>query len=807
MKRFSLLLLLSSFLLSNQVIAQADVTGTIKSKDGEPVLAAVVALLQSPSNKFVKAAVTRDDGTFIIKLVKAGNYKVKVSVMGYKDLVSKPFTVGTSNVTVPNLTLDTQIEKLKEVTVRAEKPMVQVLADKTVFNVSNTVNAAGNSGFELLRKAPGVTIDNNDNVIVEGKSGVLFYINGKPSVLRGQDMVNYLKTLQSSDIESIEIITQPSSKYDAEGNAGIVNIKLKRDKSLGTNGSLLLGATAGVYERYNSSISFNTRGKKTSFYGNYSNRIGRNFNFINLYRSQNNNVFDARTRSVRDNNSHNLRLGFDYYINKQHSIGIIATGNFNDNFENSDTRTPIIPAGSTSPVQVLVAESDGHNTTLNSYGNINYRFDNGKGKTLNVDLDYGRYTSDRTNLQPNRYFNGTETQVVSEVVNFFDTPVNIDIASGRIDYTQGFLKGVLGIGTKYSLVSTSNNFQFYDRLNGVDVLNTANSNEFFYDEQIIAAYFNYNRRWKAISLQFGLRVENTQSDGRLESSQANVNDQVTRNYTNLFPSAGLTYKLNRKNSFALNYSRRIRRPNYQTLNPFEYKLDELSFRKGNPFLQPQYTDNIKISHTYKYTLTTSLGYSFISDFSAQVTETFGPGDNRNFINTRNVANQRIINLGVSYPAKLTKWWSIYFSLNAFYSDFEATNPVFIGISQETVNFYAQNTFKLPGGLTAQVSGWFNSPSLWGGTYRVRSLGSLNLAFQKRLMNNKLTARLAFNDILYSSPWNADTRFPDLTIQGSGGWDSRNVAFTLSYNFGRKEIKRARKRKTGIENEKGRMNGN
>lgn len=804
MKKQLLFLFCGMCLLSSQAMAQADISGIIKDKEGKPVLAAVVAVIKSPSNKLLKAAVSKDDGTFMIKQVAKGNYRLQISVLGYKDYISPVFAIGSGSKNFGDIQLENQIEKLQEVVVKAEKPMVQVLADKTVFNVENTINATGSSGFELLRKAPGVIIDNNDNIILEGKSGVLYYIDGKPSVLRGQDMANYLKTLQASDIESIEIITQPSSKYDAEGNAGIINIKLKRDKSLGTNGSVLLGVTVGAYDRYNNSVSFNNRTKKASFYGTYSNRFGKSTNFINLYRNQNNNIFDARTVTINNRNSHNLRLGFDYYINKKSTIGIIATGNFNDAFSDTDTRTPIIPNGSSTASQVLVAESDAHSTTLNNYANLNYRFDNGKGRSLNIDVDYGKYTSDRTNLQPNRYFNGSETQVTSEIINFFETPIDIEVASGKVDYNQGFLKGVLGIGGKYSRVGTGSNFRFFDRLSGVDVLNTGRSNDFFYKEQIIAGYFNYNRNWKKINLQFGLRLENTVSDGRLESTQANANDRVQRNYTNWFPSAGLTYKLNRKNSFALNYSRRIRRPNYQNLNPFEFKMDELSFRKGNPFLQPQYTDNIKLSHTYKYTLTTSLSYSLISDFSAQVTEIVAPGDNRNFINTRNVANQRIINFGISYPARLNKWWNIYFSLNAYHSEFEATNPVFIGISQETMSAYAQNTFKLPRGLTAEVSGWFSSPSIWGGTYRTQSLGALNLAFQKKFMSNKLTVRLAFNDILYTSPWKANTRFPDLTIQGNGGWDSRRVAFTLSYNFGRKEIKKARKRKTGIENEKGRM---
>ena len=299
-----------------------------------------------------------------------------------------------------------------------------------------------------------------------------------------------------------------------------------------------------------------------------------------------------------------------------------------------------------------------------------------------------------------------------------------------------------------------------------------------------------------------MRVEHTLSDGRLESAQANADNQVKRDYINWFPSGGFTYKANKKNSFAVNYSRRIRRPNYQNLNPFEYKMDELSFMKGNPFLQPQYTNNIRLSHTYNYMLTTSLSYSFTRDYSARITEALS--NNRSVMTSRNVANQKVINVGVAYPATINKWWSLQLSVNAYRNIFEATNSSFIGISRDILSFYAQNTFRLPGGFTAEVSGWFSSPSIWSGTYRTQSMGSLNLGFKKNFFSNKMTAKLAFNDVLYTSRWWGTTQFPDLNISANGGWDSRRVSFTLSYNFGRKEVKKARKRKTGIEGEKDRV---
>ncbi|SHH41536.1 outer membrane beta-barrel family protein [Winogradskyella jejuensis] len=799
MKSFILLLL---SLVFGVTWSQNTITGKIVTENKQSVQAAIISLLDVQTNGFIKGELSNEKGEFLFKSIENGSYYLLITSLGLKDYKSEPFDLENTNKTFEQIVMQDDSEALEEVTIVAERPMIQVQADKTVFNVANTVNAIGDNGFELLRKAPGIIIDNSDSIIVEGKAGVLFYIDDRPSVLRGQDLVNFLKTLQASDIDNIEIITQPSSRYDAEGNAGIINIKLKRDKSLGTNGSIASGLTVGDYARYNNSISFNNRNKRTSLYGTYSNNFGKSTGFINLNRTQNNINFDARSNSVFDNNSNNLRLGFDYYANDKSTFGIIATGNFNNSSSETDSRTPIRPVSQQNPDEVLISGSDSDNKTTNIFTNLNYRFKDTLGHSLNVDLDYGKYNSERFNLQPNRYFNGDETQVISENIVFFDTPIDISIVSGQADYKQNFLKGVLSAGFKYSKVYTENSFDAFDRTNGANDLDESQSNDFDYDEQIYAAYFNYNRKFEKLNIQIGLRMENTVSDGQLTSLQANQNNRVERNYTNWFPSGGITYQVNRKNTLSLNYSKRIQRPNYQSLNPFQYRIDELSFRQGNPFLQPQYTDNLKLSHTYNYRLTTSISYTFVSDFFAQITEA-GP-NNTNFIIQRNVANQKIINLGVSYPTKFNDWWNVYISLNAYRSIYEATNPDFVETQQNTLSLYAQNTFKISKGLTAEISGWFNSPSVWGGTYETESLGALNIAFQKRFLDDKLTARLAFNDILFTSPWRGTTQFGDLFIDGNGGNDSRQVRFNLTYNFGRDEIKKAQKRKTGIEDEKNRI---
>nr|WP_299384734.1 TonB-dependent receptor [Allomuricauda sp.] len=777
------------------------IKGTIITESGTPVPYAAVTLNSPLDNSLIKATISNEEGEFELKGILDGEYSFTVSSIGYADF-KKKLNYDGNPLDMGLITLVESTQNLKEVTVTAEKPMVQVLADKTVFNVENTINATGTSAFELLRKAPGVIVDNNGSIIVEGKTGVQIFIDGKLSVLQGEDLINYLESLQATDIESIEIITQPSSKYDAAGNAGIINLKLKKDKSLGTNGTYTSGLTNGDFARFNSSLNFNNRGKKGNLYGTYSNRFGKSTGFINLNRTQEQVQFDSRANSVFDRNSNNLKLGYDYYVNNKNTIGAMFNGNFNNGFSTNNTRTPIQALTAAEIDSVLVALNQTDNTSYNVNANVNYRYTDTLGYSINVDLDYGKYNSDRNAYLPNTYYNGDESQILNQRITLQETPIDIIITTVKADYEQNFLKGKLGVGFKFAWVNTDNTFDVFNELNGQNVFDPLQSNVFEYDENVNAAYFNYNRKWGKWNVQMGLRMENTISDGKLESIQENANERVERNYTDFFPSGGLTFQLNRKNQFALTYSKRIQRPNYQSLNPFEYKLDELSFRKGNPFLQPQYTDNVKLSHTFNYRLTTSLSYSYISDFFAQVT--VAEGQSTNFLTTLNVADQEVINLGVSYPKKIYEWWNIYFSLNAYISDYKPTSPEFLAVKQETLSFYAQNTFSLPKGLKMEISGWYSSPSIWGGTYETGSLGSLNLAFQKKFFNDKVTGRLAFNDILYTVPWRGQTQFGNLFIDGNGGSDSRQMAFSFTYDFGRNEIKKARKRKTGLEDENKRI---
>lgn len=804
---FKLSLLLLFFFSSFSVFAQTNshaIIGTAESDNGEAVSFAAVGLMNVSDSSLAKASVADMDGNFRFVDVKNGDYFVIVTSVGYQKFISKTISVTENSAKEINLNkfVIQSNNVLDAVEITAKKPMVEVLADKTVFNVEGTIAASGNSGLEVLRKAPGVILDNNNSIIVEGKSGVQVFIDGKRSVLQGEDLTNYLNTLQASDIESIEIITQPSSKYDAAGSAGILNIKLKKNKNFGTNGTVSLGYSVWDNQRYNASLSLNNRTKKTNTFLTYSNRFGETGRFLNLYRTQNNFIFDNKSTTLMDQTSHNVKLGTDVFASKKSTFGVLIDGNFSNMDINTTSRTPISNQTTNEISQILVAESLNQRDFYNVLGNLNYRYEDTTGHTFNVDLDYGQYKNDGQANQPNLYYGANEQDLISSLIYQMVMPVKIDIATFKADYEQNFLKGKLGLGVKSSMVSTDNTFDFYDEIDGVKILNEDKSNNFVYNEIVNAAYVNYNRRWKKMNLQFGLRAEQTVSDGKLTSNQVENNEQVERNYINLFPSGGLTYNANKDNSFGLTYSRRIERPNYQNLNPFEQQIDELTLRKGNAFLQPQYTDNIKFSHTYKYTLNTSISYSYVNDFFAQVTS--AQDERRSVIQEQNIATQETWSLNVSYPFEINKWWNAFINVNAYNSSYKGKTDEFVSISQSTLNFYGQNTFSLPKGYKFEISGWYNSPSVWGGTYQTNSLGAMDLAIQKSFLEDKLSFRMSMSDIFFSSPWSGGTQFGDVIIQGGGGWESRQIRVNLSYNFGNNQVKSARRRKTGAEDESNRV---
>ena len=793
-------LLLSSFLVIFSIginAQQYKVKGNLLDENGAGISFASIAINNLADSSLVKADISDVNGGFSISGIAPGDYFLSATFVGFKKYSSDGFSIKNGDRDLGNIQMEAENVMLNEVNIVAEKALVEVKADKTVFNVQNVGSTAGLSGFEILRRSPGVIIDNNDNVIVEGKSGVQFWIDGKPSVLSGDDLTNYLRSLQASDIESIEVITQPSSKYDAAGSAGIINIILKKNKNYGTNGNVSAGAAYGRYWKYNSSLSLNNRTRKTNLYLTYSNRFNKTFNTLNFKRILLGNSFDQMSVTVPDNDSHNMKAGLDFFLSTKSTLGIIVNGNLSDGRDELDSYMNISNVETGVRDAILDASSDDVYDNDNIYLNANYRFRDTLGHVFSMDLDWGNYTSDRINNQPNDYYNGTGDSLLFRTNYQMITPLDIQIQSLKADYEQDFFGAKIAFGGKYVVINTDNTFDFFQEEDDMLVFQPEQSNDFEYTEQVSAGYINISGAKGKYTYQVGLRAENTSSLGVLTSVQTTEDDRVERDYLDWFPSGGFTYSYHPKNSLAMNYSRRINRPNYQSLNPFEYRLNELGFRKGNPFLQPSYTHNIKVSNTHNYTLTTSISYSYVQDFTAQVVDTLD--SQVSFLQTRNVADEQVFSINVSYPFQINSWWSVYVNTSYSYTKYIALDDKFNPLERGSFNFYGQNTFNLPKEFRLELSGWYNSPSIWGGTFNTGSIGSLDLALTKKFFDNKLTVSVSGSDLLLTSPWTGVGNFGALDLNANGRWESRQVRFNFVYNFGNQNVK-VRKRNSGTEDE-------
>jgi outer membrane receptor protein involved in Fe transport len=778
----------------------ADITGKVLDSNEEPVVFANVILYQAMDSSFVKAEFTYDDGSYSIPVSKEGEYYLVINYLGLPDYQSDVFNFSDqANLDLGIFTMAEAENKLDEVTVVAKRPILEMKPDKMVFNVDGSINASGSDALELLKKAPGVIVDNNDNITLLGKSGVRVYIDDKPSPLSSEDLAAYLTTLQSDQIDNIEIITNPSAKYEAEGNAGIINIRLKKNENVGTSGSISQNFQQGEKSRYNGSFTGNWRAENTNLYGNLGYYKGGNNNDFNLYREQFGFRFDQRNESGGNWEGMHYRVGLDYFINKKSTFGILADGNINNGEWNSNSITDIGMANSTVIDSLLVAEGASNWDRMNNNINLNYRFNNGAGNTLNIDLDAGLYRNQKEELQPNFYKTADGSVILNERTNFIDSPTDIDIYTFKLDYEMPALGGNMGLGAKTSFVKTDNSYDFFDVIDDGNVIDEEQSNKYVYEELVNAVYGTYAKQFSKFNLQLGLRFEHTHSDGMLTAFIPTNDENVIRNYFDVFPSGGITYTPNQKNAFTLNYSRRLNRPNYQDLNPFRSKLDELTFELGNPFLRPEYTNNFQLSHNFKYRFTTTLGFSHTKDLITRFTDI--ESQTASYITWLNLADQYNYSINFAAPVSLTDWWSSYTSITGYLMKNSADygDGKIVDLEQTSFNIYSQQTFALPSDLSLEVSGWYNSPSLWGGTFNMESMWNLDIGIQKKILNGQGNIKLSVSDVFKSSDWAGVSEFGELYMRVSGTNDSRRVRLSATYNFGNKKI-RTRNRKTGLEDE-------
>jgi len=785
---------------------QGRISGKILDPSQEAVSFVTVALFHTADSTLAKAAYTQEDGSFELFPVDGGDYWIKVSAVNFNTYSSPAIHLDPNQkLTLATIQMKTASSEVETVEIVAKKPMVTIKPDMTIFNVEGNPIAANSNALDLLRKSPGVMVDNSDNVQVLGRTGVRFLINGKPTPLQGQDLANFLKSLSSDQIEAIEIVTNPSAKYDAEGNAGVINIRLRRNQNHGVNATLNTGYSIGRYPKYNAGGNINYRGKKISAFGSYNLNTGREWDFIDLYREQGQNlIIEQEANNISDFTAHGLHGGLDYQFSPQHSIGAQVRGTFSDRNRTGNSFAKL--SDDQGIISFLDAGSDETRDYEDQSYNVNYRYDNGKGATASVDIDYGQYKFQADTYQPNTYLTPDRSSVIDERNFLSIAPSNIDIKSIKTDWERPFLKGQLGFGAKVATVVTDNVFDFYQVTTNEEILDPERSNQFIYTENVNAAYFSYQRALKKINLQAGLRAEQTNSLGELTAMQASDNDRVERNYLSFFPSAGLTYQMAPTNSFRLNYSRRVDRPSYLDLNPFEYKLDELTYNRGNPFLQPQFSHNVQLTHTHKYVLNTTLAYSYTDGYAGDILDT--TETSRAVQTTVNLANQQVVSLNVSYPHEITPKWSTFTTVTGTYTRRTANfgEGKDIDVSQPNFSIFHQSSIQLPKNLALQLSGYYQTKSLEEANFYIQPIHSLEAGLSWAFPQDRGNLQLSVSDITWGQQFTATQDYGGLFLRAQGGRESRQFKVRMSWNLGNTKVK-AKKRKTGLEEESGRVKAN
>ncbi|MEO1628819.1 MAG: TonB-dependent receptor, partial [Bacteroidota bacterium] len=434
---------------TSQVLGQDDseIVGKAFGPDGGPLDFANILLHQANDSSVLKLALSDEEGNYRFEAIPADRYWIEVSYVGMPSAHSEVFEVqANSTFTATDIRVEAATNELTAVTVKASRPLLEMKPGKMVFNVEGSNNTVGSDAMELLRKAPGVVVDNNDNITLLGKSGVRIYIDGKPSPLGNADLAALLKSMQASEIDAIEIISNPSAKYDAEGSGGIINIKLKKDKKLGANANLNTSIAQGWTRQYNAAISSNYRSKKVNVFANYSYFNGDNRNPLRIYREQFGTAFSQKGESNSNWESQNFKVGADYYLNKKSTIGVLVNGNLSNFTNSNEARTSIVNLGDGLTNRVLLANTDSDGRRSNANFNVNYRFDDGKGVSWNVDADYGRFENRTDMNQPNLYYNADLTKVLQERTYSNYAPTDINIYTFKIDHERPLLKGVFGAG-------------------------------------------------------------------------------------------------------------------------------------------------------------------------------------------------------------------------------------------------------------------------------------------------------------------------------------------------------------------------
>ncbi len=779
MTKTKFFLFITLIFISSKLFSQVSISGQVVNQNNKPIEFVEVYLQNIDSTNTI-SELTTADGKFTI-ITEKGEYLlflVQVGLTVYKQKINP-----NQDLNLGIIPITERPEQLNEVVVTSKKRLIERKIDRLVFNVANSTAVTGGNALDALKITPRIKVQ-NDQISMIGKGGMMVMVNDRIIQLSGDDLANYLKTLNAEDLKLIEVITNPPAKYSAEGNSGIINIVTKNSKSEAWNASIRSVYQQATYAMGNTGGSFNMQKGKFDLSSNISYANGSNAPVETSQIFYPNSTWNTANNRRDYTNSVSARLGLTYKINEK-----IKTG-FNFNHLNNkplslDDEASKIYSGSNNQLDSIIATKASNEfeiklTSLNYF--VLFEIDS-IGKKLTLDIDYFDYNNTINRLfNTQSFFSNTapKPKPIVEARNYGEQ--NIQNYSLNIDMEHPTSWINLNYGLRLSRTSTRNIFDFFSIENNTEINDLTQSNEFDYQENIQAAYFSgqksFSEEWEA---KLGLRYEWTQTKGLTKT----LNQINTNNYQKLFPTFYLAYTPNDKHSFNLNYGKRIQRPIYEYLNPFRYVSNPYSFSEGNPFLKPAFTDNIEFEYSFKDNLITNIYYSYTDDNFEQVTILDETTNIRQIIPQNFIIN-RMFGINQTFIYKPIDGWDINFSANVYYSSADSKIPQTLPfLSGWNGQFGISNDFILNESKTLLASVNYNFTTR--GVYNLYTnsiANQLNTSLKWLLLDNKMTVSLYLNDVLSSNRPTYNAFSNNIEFSFRNYYDVRFFRLGVVYNWGK-----------------------
>lgn len=798
--QFHRILLVTAFILTAAFAQANNTTGTVKGRvldtQKQPVPYSTVVLLNPETREIARGSVCNENGEYNIDKVNAGEYILSVRMIGFTTDEAERVVINSKNRLIERtVVLKSSCKELSEVVIKDKTRFVEQAVDKIVINPNASITSASESVYEILKKTPGITIDNDENITLKGMQGIVVMIDDKPTYVSGKELAPLLKGMLGKNIKNIEIIENPSAHFDAAGNSGIINIKTKHNKAPGFNGNFNSGLTFTRTVGGNAGLDLNLNLGKLNIYGNYSfyewhgwqaMKIKRRFTGEDI-----NDTYQlGENESPSTGNSHNYKVGTDYFISKNHVVSFMAKGN-TGLYNSYDQGTTAFADSYLKIDSTVTNNADQKNTWSNQTFNINYKWDiDSAGRFLLADVDYARFYNDSKSDQDNKYFDILGNDMNQNLVLHSKQKSDIDIVSAKLDYAHPINKVFFfESGFKCSFVTTNSRAIMLGYI--------IQDDKFNYRENIQAGYISGRANFKKTTLQIGLRLENTSSTGNSVSA-----DQVNKdNYLQLFPSLFVQQTLNPEQTFGFRYSYRIGRPNYHYLNPAVWVLNPYVYMEGNPLLNPEFTHSISVNHSYRSMLMTSFGFNYTEDLITQVIY-------QN--NETKIAWQTIDNLGNSIYFNLTetlqlepyKWWRLSGTVTGMYKEVNALATGDTQFKRWSCMANMNNNFSLPYGIGMELSGKYMSKQLVG-NFTMKSFYSVDIGVKRNVLKDKGVLRASFSDIFNTGSAGAYTKYGNVDIDVNNQFETQRLNVSFSYRFGKSEFKTRAGRSTASSEEEGR----